>query len=65
VHDLHAGFAGSGQQPFDVGQGFVRQHRQPGVGADDRALTLLRDNGGVHRCREIGEFHSHTDAGTS
>ncbi len=66
VHDLHAGIARRGQQPFDVGQRLAArllgEHREPGVGADDRALALLRDDRGVPWRRQLGEVGSHADA---
>ena len=43
----------------------LREYRQPGVGADNRALAFLRDDRGVRGGRDLLEFDGHTDAGTS
>ena len=69
VHDAHTGAARRGQQSFDVGQRLLARllgkRPEAGVGPDDRALELLRDESGMSRCRDLGEVDAHIDAGTS
>ncbi len=69
VHDAHARVARGGQQSFDVGQRLplclLGEHGEAGIGPDDRALKLLRDDRRMRRRRDLGEVDTHTDAGTS
>jgi hypothetical protein len=69
VHDLHPGIAGRRKKAFDIGQRLatclLREHRQPGVGADDGALAFLRDDRGVPGRRDLCEIRFHADTTVS